>query len=60
MAATSTGLERNAFLRVCKMAIGTYIPSMNQTIKIAVALVIIATLVRVLPIPDMYKAYFRV
>jgi len=42
------------------MSLKSYIPTMNQTVKIAVAILIIAVVLRVLPIPDLYKSYFRI
>jgi len=42
------------------MAIGKYIPSVDSTIKIAVALVILFGLIKFLPIPENIKAMFRV
>ena len=45
---------------MAKGGIGSYIPTFNQTVKIAISLVIVSIVLKVLPIPETYKAYFRV
>ena len=45
---------------MAKGGIGSYIPNVNTTVKVAVVLVIISVLMKVLPIPENYKALFRV
>ena len=42
------------------MNLGKYVPSMDQTIKIAVGLAIIGLLLRYLPIPENIKQLFRI
>jgi len=42
------------------MAIGAYVPSSTFIVKAAIALLIVSVVLKVLPIPDTYKAYFRV
>ena len=42
------------------MNIGAFVPSVNQTVKVAVAIVIIAMVLRYLPIPDNIRQLFRV
>jgi len=42
------------------MAIKSYIPNVDQTVKIGVALVILFGLMKFLPIPENVRALFRV
>ena len=42
------------------MALGNYIPKATLVVKVAICLAIIAIALKAAPIPDTYKAYFRV
>jgi len=42
------------------MSIGKYVPSSSLVVKVAISLLIVAIVLKVAPIPDTYKAYFRI